>query len=91
MCEPPARTERHPLSASSEYLAYNVFSIDPNTICVEAAETALMDQLESYGLEAIPTEYFEVSPFGGNLHCSTVDIYREGKYEDYFPMQIEGF
>jgi glycine amidinotransferase len=29
--------------------------------------------------------------FGGGLHCSTVDIHREGDMEDYFPKQIPGF
>jgi len=33
----------------------------------------------------------EASPFGGGLHCCTADVYREGKLEDYFPKQIEGF
>jgi glycine amidinotransferase len=30
-------------------------------------------------------------PFGGGLHCSTTDVYREGTCEDYFPKQVEGF
>jgi glycine amidinotransferase len=75
----------------SFWLAYNVLSLDPNTICVEAKETRLMDQLDKLGLEVIPLEYANVAPFGGGLHCSTVDIFREGDREDYFPKQIEGF
>jgi glycine amidinotransferase len=32
-----------------------------------------------------------VIPFGGALHCTTLDVYREGKCEDYFPKQIKGY
>jgi len=35
--------------------------------------------------------YEAVIPFGGALHCTTLDIYREGTCEDYFPKQIPGY
>jgi glycine amidinotransferase len=54
MCAPPARDKPYPRSPCSIYLAYNVFSIDPNTICVDAGEGPLMDQLDKYGFEVIP-------------------------------------
>lgn len=91
MAEPPSRPKPHPLSFCSVNLAYNVFSLDPDTVCVEAGEEQLMDQLDDLGFEVIPVDFFEVSPFGGGLHCATVEIYREGECEDYFPKQIEGF
>ena len=28
-------------------------------------------------------------PFGGGLHCSTADVYREGTCEDYFPNRVK--
>jgi glycine amidinotransferase len=74
-----------------ENLGYNTFSIDPNTICVEASEVAYMEQLSGLGFDVIPVPFLEVSMFGGGLHCSTVDITREGDMEDYFPKQIPGF
>jgi glycine amidinotransferase len=73
------------------WLAYNVLSLDPNTICVEAKEKRLMAQLDNMGFEVIPVEFANVGPFGGGLHCATVDIFREGECEDYFPKQIEGY
>lgn len=73
------------------WLAYNVLSLDPNTICVEAKEKRLMAQLDKLGFEVIPVEFANVGPFGGGLHCATVDIFREGDCEDYFPKQIEGY
>jgi glycine amidinotransferase len=39
----------------------------------------------------IPVEFDAVFPLGGELHCSTVDVYREGDCEDYFPEQIPGY
>jgi glycine amidinotransferase len=91
MCAPPGRSASHEYSSSSFYLGYNVFSLDPKAICVEAAEEPLMDQLSSYGFEPIPLDFDDVSPFGGGLHCATVDVYREGDCEDYFPKQIPGY
>jgi glycine amidinotransferase len=73
------------------WLAYNVLSLDPDTICVEAAETKVMEQLDKMGLNVIPVEFASVGVFGGGLHCSTVDIFRDGDCEDYFPKQIEGY
>jgi glycine amidinotransferase len=51
----------------------------------------MMELLDSYGFEVIPVPLFEVSPFGGGLHCATADVYRDGTLEDYFPKQVEGF
>ena len=69
----------------------NTFSIDPKTVCVEAHETKYMDQLDKLGFEVVPVPFADVFPFGGGLHCATVDVYREGNCEDYFPNQIDGF
>ncbi len=73
------------------WISMNTFSIDPKTVCVEAHETAYCEQLDKLGFEVIPIPYEKVIPFGGALHCTTLDIYREGKLEDYFPNQIEGY
>jgi len=91
MAERPSRPAPHPCSFCSTYLALNTFSLDPQTLCVEAGETALMDQLDALSFDVIPVDFFEVSPFGGGLHCATCDVYREGECEDYFPKQIPGF
>jgi len=69
----------------------NTLSLGPNTICVEAHEERYMEQLSKLGLEVIPVPYDKVVPFGGSLHCTTVDVYREGDLEDYFPNQIDGY
>jgi glycine amidinotransferase len=85
------RTEKMPLCTCSLWLNTNCLVLDPKTICIEAAETPMMELLDRYGFEVSPVPLFEVSPFGGGLHCAAADVYREGTLEDYFPKQIDGF
>ncbi|MFC2031332.1 serine/threonine protein kinase, partial [Chloroflexota bacterium] len=75
----------------SIWLNMNVLVLDPKTICVEASETPVMELLDGHGFEVIPVPFYAVAAFGGGLHCSTADVYREGALEDYFPMQVTGF
>ncbi len=77
--------------STSLWISMNTFSIDPKTVCVEAHHTAYCEQLDKLGVEVIPIPYEKVIPFGGALHCTTRDIYREGKLEDSFPNQIDGY
>jgi glycine amidinotransferase len=90
-CVQPAHSKKRRLSYCSIWLSINLLVLDPKTVCVEASETAQMDQLDKLGFEVIPVPFYDVAPFGGGLHCSTTDIYREGTCEDYFPKQVEGF
>ncbi|GAI95414.1 unnamed protein product, partial [marine sediment metagenome] len=92
----PTYVHNNKFSFTSSYegkswISMNTFSIDPKTVCVEAHETAYCEQLDKLGVEVIPIPYEKVIPFGGALHCTTLDIYREGKLEDYFPKQIDGY
>jgi len=73
------------------WISMNTLSLDPNTVFVEAHETAYCEQLDKLGFEVIPIPYEKVIPFGGALHCTTLDVYREGRCEDYFPRQIPGY
>jgi len=83
--------KKRPMTFCSIWLNMNVLVLDPNTVCVEASETPMIELLDKYSLEVVPVPFYEVSPFGGGLHCATADVYREGTCEDYFPKQIEGF
>jgi len=80
-----------PLSYCSVWLSMNLLMLDPKTVCVEASETAQMEQLDKLGFEVIPIPFWDVAAFGGGLHCATADVYREGTCGDYFPKQVEGF
>ena len=87
----PAHKEPPPLCYSSVWLSMNVLVLDPKTVCVEASEVHQMEQLDKLGFEVVPVPFRDAYPFGGGLHCSTTDVYREGACEDYFPKQVEGF
>lgn len=79
------------LYEGKSWISMNVFNVSEKEICVEAHETAYMEQLDKLGANVIPIPYEKVIPFGGALHCTTLDIYREAELEDYFPKQIAGF
>lgn len=84
-------TKKRPFAYTSLWLNINVFVIDPKTVCVEASETPVQELLDRLGFNVLPIPFYDVSPFGGGLHCSTCDVHREGSLEDYLPMQIEGY
>jgi len=90
-CAPPAHDKKAKMSFCSVWLSMNILILDPKTICVEAAETAQMEQLDKLGFDVIPVPFWDVAAFGGGLHCATADVNREGKLEDYFPHQVPGF
>ncbi|NTW05040.1 MAG: serine/threonine protein kinase [Peptococcaceae bacterium] len=73
------------------WISMNTFSVSPKSMCVEAHEKDYMDQLDQLGVNVLPIPYENVVPFGGALHCTTLDVYREGGKEDYFPKQVAGY
>ena len=68
---------------SSPWGGLNVFSLSPNIVCVEKAQTSLISCLEKYGLDVIPVSYRHMYTMLGCLHCSTLDLYRESELIDY--------
>ncbi len=83
--------KKRPMTFCSIWLNLNILVLDPKTVCVEASETPVMELFDKYGLEVIPVTFYDVSAFGGGLHCGSADVYREGTCEDYLPKQVEGF
>jgi glycine amidinotransferase len=73
------------------WYSFNDFMLDPNMVFVDELETASQEHFYKLGFEVIPVPFWEVGAFGGYLHCATVDDYREGECEDYFPKQIDGY
>lgn len=84
----PAHTTPPPLCYSSVWLSMNCLVIDPKTVCVEGSEVNQLEQMDKLGKEVIPVPFRDAYPFGGGLHCSTADVYREGTCKDYFPKQV---
>jgi glycine amidinotransferase len=87
-CAEPALDKKPPLCYCSVWLSINFLVLDPKTVCVEAGETAQMEQLDKLGFEVVPVPFWDVGAFGGGLHCATADVYREGSCEDYFSHQV---
>lgn len=87
----PAHDTVPPLCVHSVWLGMNVLVLDHKTVCVEASEVYQMEMFDRLGFEVVPVPFRDVYAFGGGLHCSTADVYREGNCEDYFPMQVPGF
>ena len=83
----PAHNSPPNLSYYSIWLSMNVLVIDPKTVCVEKTEVYQAEQLDKLGMEVIPIDFREVYAFGGSLHCSTTDVFREGDLQNYFPKQ----
>jgi len=83
--------KKMPMSFCSLWLNLNILVLDPKTVCVEASETPVIELLDKHGFEVIPIPFYDVSPFGGGLHCGSADVHREGICEDYLPKQVEGF
>ena len=83
----PAHNSPPPLTYYSIWLSMNILVLDPKTVCVEKSEVYQAEQLDKLGMEVLPVDFREAYGFGGSLHCSTTDVYREGDLQDYFPKQ----
>jgi glycine amidinotransferase len=90
-CAEPVHDKKAKLSFASIWLSMNILMLDEKTVCVEEQEKAQIEQLDQLGFEVIPVPFWDVAAFGGGLHCATVDVYREGTLQDYFPNQVPGF
>ena len=85
----PAHDEPPALCYSSVWLSMNCLVLDPKTVIVEASEVHQQEQMDKLGMNVVPVDLRDAYPFGGGLHCSTADVYREGGCEDYFPNRVK--
>ncbi len=76
---------------STSWISMNTLSIDEKTVCVESHEVAYIEQLTKLGFDVVEIPYDKAEIFGGSLHCTTIDVYREGPCVDYFPKQVPGY
>jgi len=75
----------------TSWLGMNTLSLDEKTIFADPHEPEYLQQLSDLGFEVIEIPYDKVNPFGGLLHCTTLDVYRESTCQDYFPVQVPGY
>ena len=79
------------VAKGTSWLGMNTLSFDEQTIFCDPHEPEYCQQLSDLGFEIVEIPYDKVNPFGGMLHCTTLDVYRESTCEDYFPKQIQGY
>ena len=74
---------------SSVWLSMNCLVLDPETGIVEGSEVNQQEQMDKLGMNVVPVHIRDAYAFGGGLHCSTADVYREGDQLDYFPNRVK--
>ena len=62
---------------ASKWIAMNMLVLDPQTVIVDAAQTALITILKSKGIDAIPHTLSHSRTLGGGFHCVTLDTRRK--------------
>jgi glycine amidinotransferase len=83
--EPVPRTDfEPPFRFDSLWLSMNVFSIDEERVFVDSLQEGLIAKLKDWGFTPIPVPFQRYYPFGGGLHCSTLDVRRQGDLKSYF-------
>jgi len=77
--------EAQGIKLASPRIELNVFSISPELIvCHPQYEVELNRALSKYGITAIGTPFRHCEIFAGAHHCTTLDVRRKSKYENYF-------
>ena len=62
---------------ASKWVGMNCLSIDPRTVIIDAAQTAIIKDLERFGFTVIPLTLRHSRTLGGSFHCVTLDLLRE--------------
>lgn len=70
-------------SMCGKWLSMNTLMIDEKRVIVERHHTTMLRALEKWGFEPIPCDLLHYAPFGGSLHCPTLDVRRHGTLESY--------
>ena len=71
-------------SIGNDWIDMNIFSINPNLVVADQAQTGLIKLLEKHGLDVIPLKLRHAKMLGGGFHCATLDIRRTGTLQRYF-------
>lgn len=68
----------------------NCLGIDENTLVCNYYDKELADKLKKYNVELVETPMRHRHFWDCGVHCATVDLYREGEMQDYFPERTSG-
>lgn len=69
----------------------NCLLLNPKSVCIEVSGAPVQELLDEYGFEVVPVAFYNAACFSGSLHSTTVDVYQEGTYDDYFPKNSKDF
>lgn len=81
--EPTKRKTQGEVLASDAGMDINILSIDENTVVTNSNAIYVNELLEKHGFDVHTVELNFCEMFGGGIHCSTLDLEREDKYEFY--------
>lgn len=62
---------------ASKWIAMNMLAVNPETVIIDAAQTALITILKSKGIDSIPLTLSHSRTLGGGFHCVTLDTRRQ--------------
>jgi len=68
----------------------NCLSIDESTLVCNYYDRDLAAKLKNYGVELVESPMRHRHFWDNGIHCCTVDLYREGEMQDYFPQRTQG-
>ena len=63
----------------------NVLVLDEHHVCVNNMNPTVINFLKKHNMEPVHVPWRHRYFWDGGLHCITLDLYREGKQQDYFP------
>lgn len=67
----------------------NVLMLDENHVCVNNYNEIAFAFFKKHKIEPIIVPWRHRYFWDGGLHCITLDLYREGEMQDYFPERLE--
>ena len=79
----PVRLQMPKDCSSSPWISMNILSINESLAVVEENEKGMIELLNGIGVNTIAVPFRDVYAFGGSFHCHTLDIKRDGGYEDH--------
>jgi glycine amidinotransferase len=71
------------LPIASKWVSMNLLVLDTDRVIVERQEEPTQKLLQDLGFQVIPVDFRHVYTFGGSFHCTTCDVQRDSKLEDY--------
>ena len=69
---------------SSPWLGMNLLMINQTVAMVDELQKPLIKLLENHGIDVLPVRLRHSRVLGGGVHCTTLDVTRIGKMENYF-------